>query len=48
MKYIIEQDIRFEFIIVDNLQINNCVERFNQTFMRKINIFFKNNNFVVK
>ena len=48
IKYIIKRNIRFEFIIVDNSQINNYVECFNQIFMRKINIFFKNNNFVVK
>ena len=37
-----EQSIRVELIIVDNFQMNNCAKRFNQTFMRKVNIFLKN------
>ena len=41
--YINEKNIRLKFIIVKNSQINDCVERLNQTFMRKTNIFFKNN-----
>ena len=45
---IIERNIRFKFIIVNNLQINNSVECLNQTIMRKINIFLKNNNIVIK
>ena len=48
IKFIIERKIRIEFITVENFQINNCVERFNQIFMRKINIFFKNNDIVIK
>ena len=48
MKYITERDIRLEFIIVDNSQINDCVERFNQILMRKVNTFLKNNNLAVK
>ena len=48
IKFIIEREIRIEFIIIENFQINNCVERFNQIFMRKVNIFFKNNNIVIK
>ena len=48
IKYIIERNIRLKFIIVDNSQMNDCVERFNQIFIRKINIFLKNNNFVVQ
>ena len=47
-KFIDKRNIRIEFIIVENFQINDCVERFNQTFMRKINIFFKNNDIVIK
>ena len=31
-----------KFITTENFKINNCVERFNQTFMRKINIMLKN------
>ena len=41
IKFIIERKIRIEFITIENFQINNCVERFNQIFMRKINIFFQ-------
>ena len=37
-----EQNIRVKFIIVNNFRINNCAKRFNQIFMRKINIFLKN------
>ena len=48
MKFTFEQNIRFEFIIAENFQINDGVERFNQTLMRKINIFLKNNGFVFK
>ena len=29
MKFIIERKIRIEFIIIENSQINDCVERFN-------------------
>ena len=36
------REIRIEFFIVDNSQMNDCVERLNQIFMRKINIIFKN------
>ena len=48
IKFTFERDIRFEFIIAKNFQINNNVKRFNQILMRKINIFFKNNNLVFK
>ena len=48
MEYITERGIRLESIIVGNSQMNGCVERFNQTLMRKVNIFFKDNNLVVK
>ena len=48
MKFIIEREIRIKFITVENFQINDCVERFNQIFIRKTNTFFKNNNIVVK
>ena len=47
-KFINKRNIRIEFIIAENFQINNCVERFNQIFMRKINIFFKNNDIAIK
>ena len=36
-----KRDIRIEFFIVDNFQINECVERFNQIFIREINTFLK-------
>ena len=36
-----ERDIRIQFFIAKNFQINDCVERFNQNLMRKINIFQK-------
>ena len=48
MNYIVERNIRLKFIIVENSQMNDCVERFNQIIMRKINIFFKNNVIVFK
>ena len=44
INYINERNIRLKFIIVENLQINEIVEHLNQTFMRKTNIFFKNND----
>ena len=31
-----------KFITTENLEINDCVKRFNQTFMQKINIILKN------
>ena len=37
-----EQNIRIELIIINNFQMNNYAERFNQTFMRTISIFLKN------
>ena len=40
--------IRIQFFIVKNFQMNNCVERFNQNFMRKINIFQKNFELTLK
>ena len=46
--YIIERNIRFELIIANNSQINNLIECLNQTIIRKINIFLKNNNIVIK
>ena len=48
IKFIIERKIQIEFITIENFQINDCVKRFNQTFIRKVNIFFKNNNIVIK
>ena len=48
MKYIAERNIRFKSITIENFQINDCVKCFNQIIMRKINIFFKNNNIVFK
>ena len=36
-----ERDIRIQFFSAKNFQMNDYVERFNQNFMRKINIFQK-------
>ena len=44
INYINEKNIRLKLIIVENSQMNEIVERLNQTLMRKTNIFFKNNN----
>ena len=44
INYINEKSIRLKFIIVENSQMNETVERLNQTFIRKTNIFFKNND----
>ena len=44
INYINEKNIRLKFIIVENSQMNEIVERLNQTLMRKTNIFFKNND----
>ena len=41
INYINEKNIRLKLIIVENLQINEVVERLNQIFMRKTNIFFE-------
>ena len=43
-----KRDIRIEFFIVDNFQMNECVERFNQIFMRKISTFLKNFELFIK
>ena len=43
-----KQNIRTEFIIVNNFQINDCAKRFNQTLMRKINTFYKNSKLLLK
>ena len=43
INYINEKNIRLKFITIENSQINEIVERLNQTFMRKTNIFLKNN-----
>ena len=43
-----EQNIRVELIIADNFQMNNCAKRFNQIFMRKINIFLKKIRIIVE
>ena len=48
MDYIAERGIRLESITAGNFQMNDSVERFNQTLMRKVNIFLKNNDIVVK
>ena len=48
INYIKEKNIRLKFIIVENSQMNKIVERLNQTFMRKTNIFFKNNDLYFK
>ena len=37
-----KQNIRVEFIIVNNFQMNSCAKRFNRILIRKINIFLKN------
>ena len=42
-----EREIRTKFIVVDSLEINNYVERFNQTLMRKTNIIIKIANLIV-
>ena len=36
------REIRIEFFIVDNFQMNDCIERLNQTLMRKVNVMLKN------
>ena len=43
-----KRDIWIEFFIVDNFQINECVKRFNQIFMRKINTFLKKFELFIK
>ena len=44
INYINEKNIWLKFIIVENSQINEIIKRLNQTFMRKANFFFKNND----
>ena len=46
--YCRKKEIRIESTIVENFQMNDCVERFNQILMRKISIFLKNNNLAFK
>ena len=43
-----ERDIIMKFFIVENSQMNECVERFNQIIMRKINTFLKNSKLLIK
>ena len=43
-----KRDIRIELFIADNFQMNECVERFNQILMRKINTFLKNFELLIK
>ena len=43
INYINEKNIRLKFITIENSQMNEIVERLNQTFMRKTNFFLKNN-----
>ena len=46
--YCLKRNIRREFIIVENFQINNCAKRLNQILMRKINFMLKNSNIDIK
>ena len=42
--YCLKRNIRREFIIVENSQINNYAKRLNQILIRKINFILKNSN----
>ena len=42
--YCLKRNIRREFIIVENSQINNCTKRLNRILMRKINFILKISN----
>ena len=42
--YYLKRNIRREFIIVENSQINDCAKRLNQLLIRKINFMLKNLN----
>ena len=46
--YCLKRNIRREFIIVENFQINNYTKRLNQIFIRKINFILKNSNIDIK
>ena len=43
-----KRDIIMKLFIVENFQMNECVERFNQIIMRKINTFLKNSKLLIK
>ena len=46
--YCLKRNIRREFIIVENFQINDCAKRLNQIFIRKINFILKDSNIDIK
>ena len=46
--YCLKRNIRREFIIVENSQINDCAKRLNQILIRKINFMLKNSNINIK
>ena len=46
--YCLKRNIRREFIIVENFQINDYAKRLNQILMRKINFIVKTSNINIK
>ena len=46
--YYLKRNIRNEFIVVENFQINNCTKCLNSILIRKINFILKNSNINIK